>query len=369
MNHFTFGLVLAVFIAAVTVPSAAAEEESYTFAVICDTRSDMDGTGVNESAVRAICRDLRTRGAEFVLAPGDLFCGNVPDSYFAPHTPPIDSMYQSFIDAIEAEGVGLPGSEAEIMLYPTRGNHECYHFIITKEEVEEAWFRNMGYAVPANGPEGEVGFTYSFLHEGDLFMGLEMYLHSDSMMKTGIRVNQEWIDQTLTENPGADRVFVFGHTPVFSAYQRDCLEENPVARDTFLRSINDRCGMYLCGHDHFYARARGPVYAEDGSTITGWIQQVITPSGAPFITATRPDNLKWNGVYEDENVIQQTYIDNAMGYLLITVDYDCVTVEFIGTQDGATWTRDAQGVYHYNYNTDWERWNFAVFDLFILERE
>ncbi len=369
MNHFIAGLVFAVFIAVVTVPSAAAEEDSYTFAVICDTRSDMDGTGVNESAVRAICRDLHTRGAEFVLTPGDLICGNVTDLSFPPHPPHIDSMYQSFIDAIEAEGVGLPGSEAEILLYPTRGNHESYHFTLRKEEVEEAWFRNMGYALPANGPEGEIGFSYSFLYEGDLFIGLEMYLNSNIMMKTGIRVNQEWIDRTLTENPDADRVFVFGHTPVFSANHRDCLEENPVARDAFLRSIHGRCGVYLCGHDHFYARARGPVYGEDGSTITGWVQQVITPSGAPFITAASSDKPKWNGVYEDENVIPETYIDNAMGYQLITVDDDCVTVEFIGTQDGATWTRDGDGVYHYTYNTDWERWNFAVLDLFVLERE
>ncbi|RKZ06528.1 hypothetical protein DRQ25_13725 [Candidatus Fermentibacteria bacterium] len=369
MNHFTFGLVLAVFIAAIAVPLATAEEGSYTFAVLCDTRSDMDGTGVNVSAVRAICHDLRARGAEFVLAPGDLFCGDVPDSFFLPHTPPIDSMYQSFIDAIEAEGVGLPGSDAEIALYPTRGNHEGYYFTMTKEEVEEAWLRYMGHAVPANGPEHEVGFTYSFLHEGDLFMGLEMYLYSDSMMMSGIRVNQEWIDRTLSENPDADRVFVFGHTPLFSAYQRDCLEENPVARDAFVRSIQDRCGVYLCGHDHFYARARVPVYAEDGSTITGWIQQVLTPSGAPFMTGARSDISKWNGLYEDENVIPETYIDNAMGYQLITVEDDRVTVEFIGTQDGTMWTRDAQGVYHYTYNTDWERWNFAVLDLFILERE
>jgi len=369
MNQLTFGLALTVLLVTSAVPLTAAEENSYTFAVLCDTRSDMDGTGVNESAVRAICRDLRSRGAEFVLAPGDLICGDVTDSYFPPHTPPIDSMYQSFIEAIEAEDVGLPGSDAEILLYPIRGNHEGYYFTMTKEEVEEAWLRNLGHAVPANGPEGEVGFTYSFQHEGDLFMGLEMYLESDSMMKTGIRVNQEWIDRTLAENTGADGVFVFGHTPVFSANHRDCLEEDPVARDAFLRSIHERCGVYFCGHDHFYARGQGPVYAEDGSTITGWIQQVITPSGAPFITNMSPDKQKWPGVYEDENVISQTYIDNAMGYQLITVDDNSVIVEFIGTQDGATWTRDAQGAYHYTYNTDWERWNFAVLDFFILKRE
>ncbi len=87
------------------------------------------------------------------------------------------------------------------------------------------------------------------------------------------------------------------------------------------------------------------------------------------MTGARPDNSKWNGVYEDENVIPETYIDNAMGYQLITVDDESVTVEFIGTQDGATWKQDVQGVYHYTYNTDWERWNFAVLDLFVLERE
>ena len=107
--------------------------------------------------------------------------------------------------AIEAEGVGLPGSDVEIELYPTRGNHEGYHFTMTKEEVEEAWFRNMGYAVPANGPEGEVGFTYSFLHEGDLFMGLEVYVYSDSMMISGIQVNQGLKSRTRTTSRKTER--------------------------------------------------------------------------------------------------------------------------------------------------------------------
>lgn len=343
---------------------SAVYAESYKFAVICDTRSDTNknGTnGVNVAAVQAVCRDLKSKGAEFVLAPGDFICGNV--DWYKPFPPASKLQFETFLESAASQGVGLPGSSAEIILYPARGNHETYHHLLTEEQVKQAWINSIGKYLPANGPEGEGGFTYWFRWKDDLFIAVDEYMHKDS---TGICLNQAWLDKVLSRQGG--NLFVFGHTPAFAAHHTDCLGQNPPARDTFLRSIFNRSGVYFCGHDHFYARAAIPVYYPDGISIQGYMQQVITPTGAPFLTGSRDDNHKWDGVYKNKNVIAETYIDNSVGYQLVTVDDYLVTVKFIATLDACSYYIDGKGVYHYTYNSDWENWHFAVKDRFSYYR-
>lgn len=339
----------------------------FTFGVICDTRSDasQSGTsGVNTSAVKAVCSELTRRSAAFVLAPGDFICGNV--SWYNPEgQPPASAVqYQAFLDAAGAGGVGLPGSGKSCVLYPVRGNHECYHDILPKKEIRQVWQRQMGEKLPQNGPGGEKGLTYSFTYQNALFLGIDEYVHAGETEKTGIGVNQPWVQQTLDAHPEAEHVFAFGHTPAFAANHLDCLAEAPGPRDAFLRSLYRRSGVYFCGHDHFYARANVPVIAPDGMAIEGYLQQVITPSGAPFLTGTRSDNRKWNGRYPDSRVIPETYIDNAVGFQLVEVDGAVVTVSFIATQDACTFVRNSDGTYTYTWNDNWQSWTFAEMDRF-----
>ncbi|MCP4221358.1 MAG: hypothetical protein GY765_42425 [bacterium] len=351
---------------------------SYKFAVLCDTRSNTDKNGlhgVNVAAVHAVCRDLKSKGAEFVLAPGDFICGHV--SWYSPLPPPSELQFSALLNAAKEEGVGLPGSGAEIILYPARGNHEDYHDKLStdknyspleaKKKAMQAWLNSIGKSLPQNGPEGEKGFTYWFRKGDELFIGLDEYIHTGVPEKENIRINQPWLDKVLAQEDGY--VFVFGHTPAFAAHHTDCLGENPAARDTFLRSIFKRSGVYFCGHDHFYARAAVPVYYPGTTYAEGYMQQVITPSGAPFLSGNRSDNKKWDGVYPDADVVGETYIDNAVGYQLVTVEDDSVTVEFIATLDACTFTLDKKtGVYSYTYKDNWQDWHFAVKDQFTRYR-
>lgn len=342
--------------------------ESYKFAVICDTRSDANNSGtngVNVAAVRAVCRDLKSKGAEFILAPGDFICGNV--NWYEPSPPASDLQYATFLKAAGSQGVGLPGSDAEIILYPARGNHEAYHDLLTKDQVMQAWTNSIGKYLPTNGPADERGFTYWFRWKDDLFIAVDEYIHTGSTEKTRIRLNQAWLDSVLSQQSG--HVFVFGHTPAFAAHHQDGLGDNPPARDTFLRSIFNRSGVYFCGHDHFYARAAIPVYNLDGTSVEGFMQQVITSSGAPFLTGSQDDNHKWAGVYKNKDVTAETYIDNSVGYQLVTVDDNLVTVQFIATLDACSYYIDNKGVYNYTYNTNWDNWHFAVKDRFSYYRK
>lgn len=342
------------------------QTQTYKFAVICDTRSDANKngiTGVNVSAVKAVCSHLKQSGAEFVIAPGDFICGNVT-WYNSTKTPPANQVqFQAFLTAIRSVGVGLPGENNKIPLYPIRGNHECYRQISTKDSIEAAWLKSIGYALPKNGPEKEVGFTYSFVYKGSLFMGLDQYMHADSTQTKGIILNQNWLDNELLKYPNSKHVFAFGHTPAFAAQHQDCLGQDSIARNKFLQSINSRSGVYFCGHDHFYARANVPVYKPDGG-IQNYMQQVITPSGAPFLGGFSP---KWKGVYKNSDVKTESYADNAVGYQLVTVDGKKVTVEFIATNDACTYTIDSKGGYTYTYNDNWQKWNFVTMNRFSYE--
>lgn len=354
---------LFLFLALIALISCQSQTKSYKFAVLCDTRSDgtSNGTsGVNVSAVKAVCKDLAQNQAEFVVAPGDFICGNVK---WYPNPPSNDVQLQAFLDAARSQNVGLPNAGFKVTLYPIRGNHECYRDFLPEDSLKASWLRKIGHALPNNGPIDEIGFTFSFTHADALFVALDQYMHSDSTQKKGIQLNQEWLDKELLMHPEVKRVFTFGHTPAFSANHIDCLGEDSLKRNMFLQSIDSKSGVYFCGHDHFYARAKVPVYANDGS-IKDYIQQVITPSGAPFMTASRSDNKKWSGKYSNKDVIAESYIDNNVGYQLVTVSGDDVTVEFIGTPDACTYTVDSLGVYHYTFNDDWTKWKFKALDKF-----
>jgi hypothetical protein len=344
--------------------------QSFKFAVLCDTRSngyENGENGVNVSAVKAVCQHLKEQGAVLVLAPGDFICGNV--KWYEPTPPANATQFQSFLKAAASQGIGLPGSNMEIPLYPVRGNHECYQQILPGDSIKAAWLKSIGYALPANGPKDEIGFTYSFTYNNSLFLGVDEYMHASSSQKKGIGLNQAWVNRVLKNNPKAKHVFVFGHTPAFAAHHKDCLGEQPLRRDVFLRSIYQRGDIYFCGHDHFYARAKVPVFKPDNSTIKGYIQQVITPSGAPFLTGNRSDNHKWDGEYQNKMVIPETYIDNAVGYQLVTVDKDKVTVQFIATYDACSYTKNSSGEYTYTFNNNWENWNFSIMDQFSLQKK
>jgi 3',5'-cyclic AMP phosphodiesterase CpdA len=266
----------------------------------------------------------------------------------------LDQQFKTFKAALVAGGLYLAGdtSGQGIPYYPVRGNHETYNAIHPEENPLQVWMDNFGNYLPQNGPAGEQGLTYAFTCGNGVFLVVDEYIHD-------MTVNQAWVNQQLAANAGKQQVFAIGHAPAFKLVEEECLADNPAARDALLTSLY-KAGerVFLAGHDHLSARADVPVVDSTGAAI-GTMEQIITPSGAPF------SPTPWDGKYLDNRVVPREYVDATMGYQLVKVDGPKVTVEFWGTTDGCTRTWDpATQEYKYTYSTDSSGWRWSKVDSY-----
>jgi hypothetical protein len=296
-------------------------EPKWTFAVVCDTRGNNDNvnlskSGVNEVVVDSIARDIVKEGAELVIFPGDLVNG-----WFAISTPYADQ-FATWRKAM------APVYEAGINVYPVRGNHEngspvaapfsfpwppdgnATPVIVPIAELKAAYLTAFADAwIPANGPAGEAGLTYSFVYKNAFFVGLDQFINP-------FRVNQAWLDNQLRQNM-QPHAFVYGHAPAFRVGHTDSLAYYPEDRDLFWNSLgNAGVRLYFSGHDHLYNRAH--IDDQAGHTI----YQVLAGSGgAPFSV--------WSWPYAEGTKVVHDYDDEVhYGYVIVTVDGPRVTMKW-----------------------------------------
>jgi len=295
-------------------------QPKWTFAVLCDTRGDNDPTnltksGVNEAMVNSVAKDMVKEGVELVIFPGDLVNG-----WFQISTPYADQ-FKTWRKAM------APVYDAGIKVYPVRGNHENgppyplinfpwppdpsnYPIIRPIAGLKEAYLAAFSDDwIPANGPPGEEGFTYSFVYKNAFFVGLDQYINP-------YRVNQPWLDDQLGQNK-QPHTFVYGHAPAFRVGHTDSLASYPDERNLFWNSLgNAGVRMYFSGHDHLYNRAH--INDQAGHTI----YQVLTGAGgAPF--------NPWSWPYAEGDKVVHDYDDEVhYGYVIVTVDGPRVTMRW-----------------------------------------
>jgi hypothetical protein len=294
---------------------------SWKFAVLCDTRGDnnplnLDKSGVNEVIVNAIAKDIVKEGAELVIVPGDMVNGYkyINASYF--------DQFMTWRKAM------APVYAAGIKVYPLRGNHETGPFLNNEQDLWSTKEKNVPAInsipelklafleafndpwIPANGPAGEKGLTYSFSRHNAFFVGVDQYVKP-------FQVNQTWLDTELQANK-LPHIFVYGHNPAFSVSHPDSLAFYPKERDTFWDSLG-KAGVkiYFCGHDHYYNRA----YVADRAGNS--IYQVLSGAGgAPF--------AKWQPQQyaESDKVVKNYHDEKHYGYVLVTIKDTQVTMEW-----------------------------------------
>ncbi len=203
-------------------------------------------------------------------------------------------------------GEMAPLTAAGIPVYVIRGNHE--------DDAPDnllSWtnFFSGAYAMPDNGPEGEVDLTYSttMTYSNALFVGLDDYVNLH-------QVNQPWLNQQLAGNQ-LPHVFVYGHEPAFKAFHTDCLGTVPAARNTFWRSLTAAgAKAYLCGHDHFFNVAR--IDDGDGNPTNDLYQFIVGTGGS---TNWPPQRYNYNGTNAPYTPVNLWNITNTWGYLLVEI--------------------------------------------------
>jgi hypothetical protein len=165
----------------------------------------------------------------------------------------------------------------------------------------------LNYALPQNGPAGEMNLTYSVTHKNVLILALDQ-LATPNHGKN--RVAQAWIDQQLAANT-QPHVFPFGHFTAFKMIW-DSFGDYPTDRDRFWQSIaRAGCRAYLCGHEHFYHDAR---VDSDGNPDNDLRQVVVGAAGASIHI--------WNGNYTGNNgnrTLTDIYHTTRFGYIIVDV--------------------------------------------------
>jgi len=315
-------LTVVVLAAQLFLPVAWAQNQSsWKYAVLCDTRGDsdpanLDKSGVNESVVNSVAKDIVKEGVELVIIPGDMVNG-----WYKIQTP-YASQFATWRKAM------APVYDSGIKVYPIRGNHEDGPYAdpgkypwppdaaaapksLPIPELRTAYLAAFADSwIPSNGPAGEEKYTYSFVHQNALFVGLDELI-------TPFRVNQSWLDEQLKKNK-EPHVFVYGHAPAYRVNHTDSLASYPKERDDFWNSLgNADVRIYFCGHDHLYNRAH--INDQAGHAI----YQVLTGSGgAPF--------SKWEpqSYAEGDKIVKDFHDDVHYGYVLVTINGPRVVMEW-----------------------------------------
>ena len=250
-------------------------------------------------------RQIATEHPDFVLHAGDVISGEYT-SDDAPIAGNFAGMYGNFMHA--ASPVYNYSTHTGIPIYTVRGNHDNGNQYEGNASLQAAYVSSVAQGLPDNGPEGEKTLTYSFVHKGIQFIGLDEYLYRQG--KTGIP-NMDWLSATLNANESSS-IIVWGHSPAFAfgsgidPYPMYLFTDD---RDLFWQNLTDNhCLMYFCGHVHQYAR--GEV---DGTL------QILCGNGGGIGVGINPANA--------DPLLQISYPTHAIsakeqriGYLLVTVD-------------------------------------------------
>ncbi len=280
----TRGIVFVCIILIISSFTVSASAEKWNFIITGDSRGF--NNGVHTDILAEIVQETIDQNAEFILFPGDLVNGSSTQSV-------LESQLNTWIDTMQ------PLYDAGIGVYPVRGNHETGPLA--------AWHNvfSGSYALPSNGPAGEVNLTYSVAHKNVFFVGLDQYVNLH-------RVNQTWLNNQFAANTNP-HIFVFGHEPAFAVQHSDCLDDYPTDRNTFWFSLRDAgCKVYACGHDHFYDHAA--VDDGDANQANNVHQYIVGTAGAPLRYWSPP----YTGNNGSMNVTQVQHVAQY-GYVLVEV--------------------------------------------------
>lgn len=306
--------------------AAPAPMVSFRFAMTDDSRASggaaAQNNGVSTAVLDAIAKDIAAQNVvkkiDFLLFPGDMVNGATNDSTA------LGSMMDTWKAAM------APVYTANIPIFTTRGNHEYNPLAkgaVNPADPSLATYK-AHFPMPANGPPGEVGLTYSFTHKNAKFIVFDTYAgrtatFNNTLFATGANKGQgmnPWVtDQLNNSTSGVN--FAVAHEQMWpSESHPDCLANDPDGRDALLHALGAHNGTYLAGHDHMYLRgimtngSRDKVPSLVVGSAGGGNYKYAPFTGASYNYAGRANYSVQKSIANSTNP--------TFGYLLVTVYTD-----------------------------------------------
>ena len=200
---------------------ASQKVRAFSFAVIGDTQKFKAGP---RSVLRKAALNIKAANVDFSVMLGD-FCPS----------------YNKCASKLKKwEEVASPLFPK---IYPTHGNHDA----VSASEWQAT------FNPPLNGPEGYVGWTYSFDHENSHFVVIDSDRSSWHLVD---QTQRDWLEQDLAATT-KENIFVFLHEPAFPTGKKigSCLDANPTERDAFWQILDEfDVTAVFSGHEHIFSR-------------------------------------------------------------------------------------------------------------------
>jgi len=215
-----------------------------------------------------------------------------PDARFIIHAG--DLINRSNTDAEWGEwhyGAGF--IHAMVPAVPTPGNHEYFRDESEHLVLDPHWAAQ--FTLPKNGPAGLQESVYYVDYQNVRIIALNSQL---IMLDEAARTAQvDWFERLLKDNPQRWTIVTMHH-PVYSTSKR---RDNAVLRELF-KPLFDRYSvdLVLQGHDHTYARGKGPDAVPNGPVY------LLSVAGPKMYES---DSERWMDVaYENTQLYQTIHV-------------------------------------------------------------
>ncbi|MCX5889306.1 MAG: metallophosphoesterase [Deltaproteobacteria bacterium] len=324
----TFLLILTALMFLIGAPQAASGPDAFRFVVFADSRGNWTpGQEINTAALNYLNNQIVNLNPkpDLVFFLGDM----VTMAYDANQKRLLPDWKKLMTDA----GFSFAGLEpGKIPLYVAIGNHELYdyqgNYLASLEGEYQYFFSEM----PGNGPAAYNKLAYSVGFGNSLFIVLDTFGFMDGNRNwdNGIDELQYWWFYATALQSQAKHKFVLTHGPAYST------EGWPVGnlpvRDLLWQAMKAlHFDLYLCGHEHLFARWR-----PDGS-----LTQIISGSAGatpddkiknPLIKSKYPIFAAWDYIFtvvdvQGDFVTAQTYAARPQPSPTYTVKVDPLVPE------------------------------------------